>query len=96
MACHNFCLIPIDDMHLLHCMFSTADWSSSGTKHYCTCLLRDCSISLSIIILTELQIYIKLPGDLGMSKKVKKKVVSTQCLAHPISLENCSFKSLVV
>ena len=45
---------------------------------------------------TVLQISTILPGDLGMSKKVKKQVVSTQCLTHLISLETCTPKSLVV
>ena len=47
---------------------------------------------------SELIIYIKLLGDLGMSDKAKKQVVSThdQCLAHHIFLEICLPKSLVV
>ena len=44
---------------------------------------------------SELQIYINLPGDLGMSEKAKKQVVSTQCLAHHIFLEIYIPKSLV-
>ena len=46
---------------------------------------------------SELKIYIKLPGDLGMSKKVKKQIVSThdQRLAHHIFLEICILKSFV-
>ena len=34
---------------------------------------------------SELKTCIKLPGDLGMSEKVKKQVVSTQCLAITFS-----------
>ena len=47
---------------------------------------------------SELEICKKLPGDLEMSEKMKKHVVSThdQCLAHHIFLEICIPKSFVV
>ena len=44
---------------------------------------------------SELKNYVKLPGDLGISEKVNKQVVSTQCLDHHIFLEICIPKSLV-
>ena len=66
--------------------------------------VRHCQLLLCLLFMSLLQFYktselkicIRLPGDLGMSEKVKKQVVSAQCLTHFISLEMCTPNFLVV
>ena len=50
------------------------------------CLFHIIVMASSIIYTGELKIDLKFPGDLGMSEKAKKEVVSShgQCLAHHI------------